>query len=384
MPDVSSNVSGRRRVAPGMRVVVKAGSSSLVLDSGELDPEALDRTVGHVTGMWEAGHPTVLVSSGAVAAGLPALGLMGRPRDLPGLQAAAAVGQGLLMERYSALFKTRGLVVGQVLLTKDLFASRSQYLHARDALERMLSLGVVPIVNENDAVVVDELRLGDNDRLAAIVSHLVSAGMLVILTDTAGIYTGDPRTMDDPELLGAVHSTDVALDQVSVSRTGPFGSGGPATKIAAARMAAWSGIPTVIAHAGEPDVVARAVGGEEVGTWVTPHRSKLSARKLWIAFGQASEGKLTVDQGATRALLDGGKSLLAVGITSAEGDFGAESAVEVAGWDGALVGKGLVGMSSDRVRAALGRHSSEVGGVVIHRDDFVLLVPGGATDRLRT
>jgi glutamate 5-kinase len=368
----------------GKPVVIKAGSSSLVLESGELDPDSLQRTVDHVAAMWDGGHPTVLVSSGAVAAGLPALRLGRRPRDVPGLQAAAAVGQGLLMERYAALFKQRGLVVGQVLLTKDLFANRAQYLHARDALERLLSLGVVPIVNENDAVVVDELRLGDNDRLAAIVSHLVSAGILVILTDTGGIYTGDPRTMVDAELLTAVRSTDVALDQVSVGESGPFGSGGPSTKVAAARMAAWSGIPTVIAAARERNVVARAVAGEDVGTWVSPHRGKLPARKLWIAFGQPSEGKVTVDQGATRALLDGGKSLLAVGISSVEGDFDAESAVEVAGSTGDLIGKGLVAMSADQVRDSVGRHSSEVGGVVIHRDDFVLLASDRPVDRLTT
>jgi glutamate 5-kinase len=362
--------------------VVKAGSSSLVSPNGGLDSEALRRTVGHVAALWEGGHPALLVSSGAVAAGLPALALSGRPRDLPGLQAAAAVGQGLLMERYAALFKERGFVVGQVLLTKDLFARRTQYLHARNALERMLSMGVVPIVNENDSVVVDELRLGDNDRLAAIVSHLVSAGMLVILTDTKGIYTGDPRAVDDAELLSAVHSTDVALDQVSVGETGPFGSGGVATKVAAARMAAWSGIPTVIAHAGEADVVSRAVAGEEVGTWVAPHPSKLTARKLWIAFGQPSEGRLTVDSGAARALVEGGKSLLAVGITAVDGEFDSEAAVEVSTADGILIGKGLVEMPSAQVRASMGRHSSEVGGVVIHRDDLVLLVPGGAGDRL--
>ncbi|MGH8916358.1 MAG: glutamate 5-kinase [Acidimicrobiia bacterium] len=375
---------GRHRIAPGLPVVVKAGSSSLVLESGGLDPESLHRTVDHVAGLWDAGHPALLVSSGSVAAGLPALRLGRRPKDVPGLQAAAAVGQGLLMERYAALFKQRGLVVGQVLLTKDLFASRVQYLHARDALERMLSLRVVPIVNENDTVVVGERRLGDNDRLAAIVSHLVSAGLLVILTDTGGIYTGDPRTVEDAELLSAVHSTDIALDQVAIGASGPFGSGGPATKVAAARMAAWSGIPTVIAAAREPDVVARAVAGEDVGTWVTPHHGKLPARKLWIAFGQPAEGRVNVDPGATRALLDGGKSLLAVGITSVEGDFVAESAVDVAGSEGSLIGKGLVAMSADQMRSAVGRHSSEVGGVVIHRDDFVLLAAPDAGDRLRS
>jgi glutamate 5-kinase len=277
------------------------------------------------------------------------------------------------------------MVVGQVLLTKDLFANRAQYLHARNALERMLSLGVVPIVNENDAIVVDEIRLGDNDRLAAMVSHLVSAGILVLLTDTAGLYTGDPKLMVDVELLSAVHSTDVALDQVNVGRSGPFGSGGAATKIAAARMAAWSGIPTVIADSREQEVVTRAVGGEEIGTWVTPHPVKLPARKLWIAFGQAAEGEVSVDLGATRALLDDGKSLLAVGVTSVAGEFGAESAVEVISDNGAVIGKGLVTMSADQIRKSVGRHSSEVGGVVIHRDDFVLLARGDTiADRLTT
>ena len=382
---MSSFDGGRHPIPIGMPVVIKAGSSSLVMESGALDPEALQRTVDHVADIRDAGHPALLVSSGAVAAGLPALGLDRRPRDVPGLQAAAAVGQGLLMERYSSLFQERGMVVGQVLLTKDLFANRAQYLHARNALERMLSLGVVPIVNENDAIVVDEIRLGDNDRLAAIVSHLVSAGILVLLTDTAGLYTGDPKLMVDVELLSAVHSTDVALDQVNVGRSGPFGSGGAATKIAAARMAAWSGIPTVIADSREPEVVARAVGGEEIGTWVTPHPVKLPARKLWIAFGQAAEGEVSVDPGATRALLDDGKSLLAVGVTSVAGEFAAESAVEVIGDNGAIIGKGLVTLSADQIRKSVGRHSSEVGGVVIHRDDFVLLARGGPVgDRLTT
>lgn len=365
--------SGRHRIPVGIPVVMKAGSSSLVQTSGELDSEALARTADLVAGMWELGYPTLLVSSGAVAAGLPALGLDRRPKDVPGLQVAAAVGQGRLMERYSALFAERGRVVGQVLLTKDLLANRSQYLHAREALERMLSLGVIPIVNENDTVVVDGLRLGDNDRLAAIVSHLVSAGLLVILTDTGGIYSADPRTVADAELLSAVRPTDAALDVVVSGEPGPFGSGGAATKVAAARMAAWSGIPTVIADARESDVLSRATAGEEVGTWVTPHETKLPARKLWIAFGQPTEGRVVVDPGATKALLEGGKSLLAVGVLSVDGAFDAEAAVEVFDGDGRLVGKGLTTMSADQARQSVGRHSSEVGGVVIHRDDFVLL-----------
>ncbi|MDP9494949.1 MAG: glutamate 5-kinase [Actinomycetota bacterium] len=365
---------GRRQIPVGRPVVMKAGSSSLVHRSGELDLDALARTVDIVAGMWEIGYPTLLVSSGAVAAGLPVLGLERRPNDVAGFQVAAAIGQGRLMERYTAFFAAHDMVVGQVLLTKDLLANRSQYLNARSALERMLALGVVPIINENDTVVVEGLRLGDNDRLAAIVSHLVKAGILIILTDTEGIYSADPRTVEDAELLTAVHPTDRALDGV-IGDAGPFGSGGAATKIAAARMAAWSGIPTVIASAGEPDVAIRSVSGGEVGTWVNPHETRLPARKLWIAFGQPSEGRVTVDQGATGALLDGGKSLLAVGVVSVEGEFSAEAAVDVVGLDGQLIGTGLMAMTSDQARRSIGRHSSEVGGVVIHRDDFVLLVP---------
>jgi glutamate 5-kinase len=373
---------GRVAIAAGRPVVVKAGSSSLVLASGDLDPDGLERAVTQVADARDAGYPALLVSSGAVAAGLPSLGLTGRPKDVPALQAAAAVGQGLLMERYAALFKSRGLVVGQVLLTKDVLANRAQYLNARNTLERMLSLGVVPIINENDTVVSDERRLGGNDELAAIVSHLVSAGILVILTDTGGIYSGDPRTMDDVELLSAVHSADAALDHIVVGEPGPLGSGGAASKVLAARMAAWSGIPTVIAAANDSHSVIRAIAGEAVGTWVTPHESRLSARKLWIAFGLPAQGTLAIDSGAATALLEGGRSLLAVGITSVEGDFEAASAVDIVGPDGGAIGKGLVAMASSDVTRSLGRHSSEVGGVVVHRDDLVVLAAGQTVDRL--
>lgn len=370
-------MSGERHsIGRGAPVVVKAGSSSLVRPDGELDGDALRRTVDLISGSWEAGYPTLLVSSGAVAAGLPGLGVDRRPRDVAGLQVAAAIGQGRLMERYAALFGDMGMVVGQVLLTKDLLANRSQYLNARGALERMLSLGVVPIVNENDTVVVEGLRLGDNDRLAAIVSHLISAGILVILTDTEGLYSADPRTVDDAALVSAIHASDAALDQMASGDPGRLGSGGPGTKVAAARMAAWSGIPTVIAGAREPDVIARAVAGEAVGTWVSPHDERIPARKLWIAFGMPSEGRVAVDPGAGQALIEGGKSLLAVGVVSVSGAFDEGAPVEVLDSDGAVIGKGLMSMSSVRAGEAIGRHSSEVGGVVIHRDDFVSLVPG--------
>lgn len=354
-------------------MVVKIGSSSLARAKTGVDAHAIARVAGNVEEAWQLGHPTVLVTSGAVAAGLPSMGLEERPRDLPGLQVAAAVGQSRLMGLYADAFDGMGRQVGQVLITREVLARRDQYLHARAALERMLALGVVPIVNENDTVVVDELRFGDNDRLAAIVSHLVGAGMLILLTDTPGIYSDDPWQSKNAELLSAVRHTDQVLDVLYQSSSrGSFGSGGVATKVSAARMAAWSGIPTVIASSTDPGVVAKAARGEEVGTWVDPRPSSLPARKLWIAFGSPSEGRISVDEGAAAALRHGGRSLLPVGVTAVEGTFPVGAAVEVRSEDD-LVAKGLVAMSSGDISRVKGKHSSVAGGEVIHRDDLVVL-----------
>ena len=353
--------------------MVKIGSSSLAGGSDGIDPGAVRGVAANVESAWEMGHPTILVTSGAVAAGFPSMGLTKRPIDLPGLQVAAALGQSRLMALYATEFAKLGRQVGQVLLTRDVLARRDQYLHARAALERMLDLGVVPVVNENDTVVVDELRFGDNDRLAAIVSHLVGAGMLILLTDTPGIYSGDPWMSDNVELLSAVRHTDEVLDHLRMgSSRGSFGSGGVATKIAAARMAAFSGIPTVIASSSEVDVVARSVRGDDIGTWVDPRESSLSARKLWIAFGTPSEGSISVDEGAALALTDGGKSLLPAGVTGVEGSFPIGAAVEVRS-GGDLVAKGLVAMAAGDIARMKGEHSSVAGGEVIHRDDLVVL-----------
>jgi glutamate 5-kinase len=313
------------------------------------------------------------VSSGAIAAGFASLGFTERPRDIADLQVSAAVGQMNLMVQYAEAFERRGIQVGQVLLTKDVLGSRTQYLNARSALSGMVSHNVVPIVNENDTVAVDEVRLGDNDQLAAMTAHLVSAGMLVILTDTEGLYSDDPRVSESAELLAAVEHSDAILDRLEAARsTGAVGSGGVATKIVAARMAAFSGIPTVIAASGATDGVRRAVGGEAVGTWIAPRTASLSARKLWIAFGVPTAGILTVDDGAAGALSRRGSSLLAVGVTSVSGAFERAHAVEVAAVSGDILGKGLVRLSSAELTEVIGSHSSVVGGEVIHRDDLVM------------
>ncbi|MEN8113040.1 MAG: glutamate 5-kinase [Actinomycetota bacterium] len=364
----------RRPVEAGRPVVVKIGSSSLTEGGGRIDGDAVERVVAQIAELRGLGHLAALVSSGAVAAGLPALGVETRPKDVPGLQAAAAVGQGRLIERYARAFDRHDLVVGQVLLTRDVLASREPHLHARAALDRLLDLGVVPIVNENDTVVVDELRFGDNDRLAAIVSHLVGAGLLVILTDTPGLYAHDPRLVAEPELLSAVRHSDEALDRLrGENGAGAFGSGGVATKVAAARMAAYSGIPTVVTAAGDPDAVRSAVAGEDVGTWVEPRPDALGARKLWIAFSLPALGTLTVDEGAVAALIDGGRSLLAAGICAVDGEFARGDAVEVIDRTGRLVGKGLAGLTAKTLRGVLGEHTSVAGGAAIHRDDLILL-----------
>lgn len=354
----------RRPLAKAGRLVVKVGSSSLVDDDGLLDGGAVRRVAAEVASLTTVGHPVVLVTSGAVAAGLSALKLSARPTDMPGLQVAAAVGQGRLMHRYAEAFDANGLVAGQVLLTRDVLANREQYLNARRALDRMLAEGIVPVVNENDTVVVDELRLGDNDRLGAIVSHLVAAEALIILTDTGGLFASDPR-LGESEFLDAVHHTDIRLDELSGA--GPLGSGGVASKVTAARMAAWSGIPTIVAAVDSS--LLDLAAGDDVGTWVEPRDRALSARRLWIAFGQPVVGSVTVDSGAEDALVARGTSLLPVGIVDVDGPFDAGDTVDVQAGDRRIVARGLTRMSSGEIQERRGRRG---GPAALHRDDLIV------------
>lgn len=356
----------RRSTAPGGRIVVKVGSSSLVGPDLRLDETSVEKTALQVAEAWRAGFPTILVSSGAVAAGLADLGLEVRPTDLPGLQTAAAVGQVRLMHSYSEAFHSQGMVAAQVLLTRDVLAHREQYLHARQALARMLDEGIVPVVNENDTIVIDELRLGDNDRLAAIVSHLVGASLLVILTDTDGLFASDPR-QGEAEFLAAVDHADNRLD--SLGGGGPLGSGGVASKVTAARIAAFSRIPTVVAAAGSS--LIGIAGGDTVGTWVEPRTTALPARKLWAAFCQPVQGKIVVDEGAAGALARGGTSLLPVGIVAVEGFFSAGDTVDVVSESGGVVGRGLARMGASTLTERLG---SRGGDEAIHRDDLVMFI----------
>jgi len=358
-------------------VVVKVGTSSITSDQGEIDDASLLKLCREIASARADGHDVVLVSSGAIAAGLPALGMTTRPTDIGTLQAVAAVGQPRLMERLGGILGQHGLLAGQVLLTPHDFGVRSQYLHARETLRRLLDLGVVPVVNENDTVADDEIRYGDNDRLAALVSHLVAADLLVLLTDTEGVFTADPRVDAEASLIEEIVEVDAALEALAGGRGTERGSGGMATKLAAAKIAAWSGVRAVIASADAPDVVSAAIAGRAVGTAFPARYDRLSSRKLWIAFARNPAGRVVVDEGARRALCSDNRSLLPAGVRGVEGAFEADDAVEIVDPSGVPFAKGLVRYPAAALRRVAGRRTSELDDGLphefVHRDDLVVL-----------
>ncbi|MGD0391635.1 MAG: glutamate 5-kinase [Acidimicrobiales bacterium] len=360
-------------------VVVKIGSSSVTTASGRVDADAIDKLSGEVAEARATGIRVVVVTSGAIAAGWTSLAPdRPRPTDPATLQAVSAVGQHRLMRVWSDALERRGLTAGQVLLAPLDFVHRSQYLHARQTLGRLLDLGVVPVVNENDAVADEEVRFGDNDRLAALVAHLVRAELLVLLTDTAGLFTEDPRRTDAGSLIEEVVEIDHELERIAGGPGTAMGSGGMGSKLAAAKIAVWSGVEAVIADAARPGVLAAVTGSEPgVGTRFRPQARRLPARKLWIAFAIGAAGTIVVDAGARRALVDRGRSLLPAGVTSVLGAFNIDDAVEIAGPDGAVFAKGLVRQDSSTVADWAGRRSDELpedaSREVVHRDDLVVL-----------
>jgi glutamate 5-kinase len=361
-------------------VVAKIGTSSITDDHGDVDAGAVAKFCGEVAALRATGHRVVVVTSGAIAAGLPAIGLGGalRPADAVTLQAISAVGQSRLMRVYDDCFAGHGLVAGQVLLAPLDFGVRQQYLHARGTLLRLLELGVVPVVNENDAVADDEIRYGDNDRLSALVAHLVGADVLVLLTDAPGLFTADPRLDERASLIEEIVEFDAELEARAGGTGSVRGSGGMASKVAAAKMASWSGVRAVIAGAEREGVLADAVAGlPGVGTVVQPRSQRMAARKLWIAFAVEPAGRVVVDEGARRALLERGVSLLAAGVRSVEGTFGPDQAVEIAGPDGATFAKGLVRVGAAELRSVAGRRTGDLpegmAHEVVHRDDLVMV-----------
>ena len=380
MRDISE-IPARGQVTNVNVAVIKIGSSSVTRGDGQVDAELIGALCAQIAEMRAVGIEVVVVTSGAIAAGLEVLGRDGqRPSDLAVLQAVSAVGQSRLMRTWQEGFDPHGIVVGQVLLAPLDFTHRSQYLQARGTLSQLLALGVVPVVNENDAVADEEIRFGDNDRLAALVAHLVGAELFVILTDTAGLLTGDPRFASEATLtlIEEVVEIDKELEGIAGGAGTPVGSGGMLSKLAAAKIATWSGIETVIADARRPGVLADVIAHSPgAGTLLKARPTRLPARKLWIAFALRSSGTVVVDDGARRALVSGGRSLLPAGVVKVTGEFVPDDAVEIASTDETTFAKGLVRVPSARADEWVGSQSSdlpdELSGAVVHRDDLVIL-----------
>jgi glutamate 5-kinase len=363
----------------GVIVIAKIGTSSVTAADGSVDTEAVGKLCAEVAGLCRDGHTVVVVTSGAVTAGVAAIApLADHRRDPMTLQALSAIGQPRLMRVYEDALEADGLLAGQVLLAPLDFAHRQRYLHARDTFTRLLELGVVPIVNENDAIADDEIRFGDNDRLAALVAHLLRADVLVLLTDTAGLLSADPRHNAEATLIEEVTEIDRELEELAGGAGSQMSRGGMSSKLAAAKMAVWSGSRVVIASARRPDVLADAVAGAPgVGTIFTPQRRALGARKLWIAFALRPSGRVVVDEGARRAVVERGKSLLPAGVLAVEGSFEADDAVEIVSRDRVLFAKGIARLGSARAAEWVGLHTSDLADdlphEVVHRDDLVVL-----------
>jgi glutamate 5-kinase len=371
-------VSARAQIAAARRIVVKVGSSSLTSLDGGLDPARLQALVDVLAARRATGSQVVLVSSGAIAAGLAPLGLTRRPRDLATQQAAASVGQLLLAEAYAAAFGRHGQQIGQVLLTADDMIRRAHYRNAQRTLERLLGLGVLPVVNENDTVATDEIRVGDNDRLAALVAHLIGAEGLVLLSDVDGLYDGDPRRPGSRLLSEVEAPADLEAVQVASARADSLGTGGMATKVTAAAMAAAAGIPVLLASA--EDVGAAldvAEAGPKVGTAFRPSGRRMSARRFWLRHAADVRGALDLDAGAVAAVIDRRRSLLAAGIHGISGDFVAGDVVDLVGPHGVVVARGVVGFDAAELPELIGRRTRDLAPEqrreVVHADDLVPL-----------
>ncbi|GHE93181.1 glutamate 5-kinase [Streptomyces griseoluteus] len=373
--------SARQTVGDARRIVVKVGSSSLTTAAGGLDADRVDALVDVLAKARGGGQKEiVLVSSGAIAAGLAPLGLDRRPKDLARQQAAASVGQGLLVARYTASFARYGVRVGQVLLTSDDMSRRAHHRNASRTLDKLLAMGAFPVVNENDTVATDEIRFGDNDRLAALVAHLVHADLLVLLSDIDGVYDGDPARPGTSRIAEVRGPAD--LDGVEIGSAGKagVGTGGMVTKVEAARIAAAAGIPVVLTNAVH---AADALAGGDTGTCFHPTGKRSAGRLLWLQHASTPQGSLTLDDGAVRAVVERHSSLLPAGIAAVTGEFSAGDPVELRDRAGHAVARGLVNFDARELPQLLGRSTRELARElgpayereVVHRDDLVLLHP---------
>ena len=364
-----------------MRIVVKIGST-LITNHGEgVDRALVVDWVAQIADVRQAGHEVLLVSSGAIAEGMKRLGWRTRPVEINRLQAAAAVGQMGLVQVYESAFREHRIDTAQILLTHDDLADRVRYLNARTTLATLLELDTVPIINENDTVVTDEIKFGDNDTLAALVANLIEADLLIILTDQQGLYSADPRQDPQARLVERARAGDPGLETMAGGAGSPFGKGGMLTKVLAAKRAALSGASTVIAFGRTAGIVPRIVAGESIGTRLVADANKLQAKKTWLAGHLKTAGAVRIDDGAVRALVDGGKSLLPIGICVVEGDFARGDIVSVLDAQGGQIARGLVNYSSAETRKLQRRSTDEIATLlgyvaepeIIHRDNLVVI-----------
>lgn len=372
-------MSKRAIIPQAKRWVIKIGSALLTNDGQGLDAVAIAGWVAQMAALRQQGIEVVLVSSGAVAAGMRRLGWSTRPTEIHQLQAAAAVGQMSLVQTYETEFQRYGLLTAQVLLDHDDNSSRQRYLNARSTLKTLVGLGVIPVINENDTVVTDEIRFGDNDTLGALVANIIDADLLVILTDQLGMYDSDPRSNPEAKLLSEIAADDQSLEKMA-GGGGVLGRGGMITKVRAARMAARSGADTIIVGGRIDNVLGRLAAGENIGTFLWAHQQPQTARKLWLSGHLQTRGTLVIDEGAVRVLREQGKSLLPVGVKEVRGNFMRGDMVVCVSADGREVARGLVNYPASEARKIIGHPSSQIEALLgyqdneelIHRDNLVL------------
>lgn len=374
-------MSHRRKICfdTAKRIVVKVGSNVLTKDNG-LNISAIRSISSQISRLMDSGLEVILVSSGAMASGVKKIGLSKRPTAIPQRQAVAAVGQAGLIMEYEKDFGRYGKKVAQVLLTRDDLCNRRRYLNARNTLHTLLSWQVVPIINENDTVAVEEIKFGDNDNLAAMITLLMDANILINLTDIDGLYTKDPRVHPDAELIPVVSKIEKNLEKIASDIPGALGTGGMLSKIKAARKLTLSGIPMVIAKGTRPNILDELFSGENHGTFFVPKKEKLPSRKCWLAFTLKPQGVLMIDDGAVAAILERGKSLLPSGIKNVEGNFNIGAPVEFKDRNNERIGIGLVNYSAADIRQIMGLRSSQIEArlgckpydEVIHRDNLAI------------
>ncbi len=344
----------------GQRIVVKVGTSTLTHPNGKLNLHRIENLVRQLADLHNQDKEVILVTSGAIGVGANRMGFEKVPDTIPQKQALAAIGQGALLHLYEKIFAEYGKTVAQVLLTRDDLDDRLRYLNATNALLAMLEFGVIPIINENDTVAVEEIKFGDNDTLSALVATIVEADLLIILSDVDGLYDSDPRVNVKAVLLEEIDEITTVMEDNSKNRGSSFSSGGMFTKLKAARICMMAGVPMLIANSDNDNVIRQVVNGENIGTMFIPRESKINARKKWIAFGSLSHGQLTVDAGAAAALLNRGKSLLPSGIAEVIGDFERGTVVAVMNPEGIEIARGLVNYNSTEIKQIAGKQTAEI------------------------